>query len=430
LNRPRSFIPRGTDLIRQLIACVVVLVAAALAYVFFVPGAPETLARAGISLPFGPQTETQTATAPQSLGAGRPVGGPSAGPGGPGGPGGGRPGFSRQTNVVTTPVTLSTINDSLNAIGEGTAVNSVTVIATAAGNLDEVLVTAGQTVNAGDIIARFESTTEQVAYDRAALAAQDTSNTVARTKGLASSSIVANTTLTAAELASSNAELELRNAKAALDRRTVTSPISGAVGLIRVTSGNYVPALTTITTIDDTSSILIDFWVPERYATAISPGMTVKVSAVAVPGQVFEGIVSAVDNRIDPASRTLQVQAKIPNDNSQLRAGMSFSVSLAFPGEQYPTVNPLAILWSAQGSYVWKYDNGKATKVLAEIVQRNSDGVLVRGDLKPGDAIITEGILQLAEGAAVTLLDGPDGSENQTSPAEPAPAPDARPRSN
>jgi RND family efflux transporter MFP subunit len=120
--------------------------------------------------------------------------------------------------------------------------------------------------------------------------------------------------------------------------------------------------------------------------------------------------VVAVDNRLDPASRTLQVQAEIPNEGNQLRAGMSFSVALAFPGEQYPAVNPLAILWSAEGSYVWKYDGGKATKIMAEIVQRNSDGVLVRADLAPGDAIITEGILQLSEGADVTLLSGPDGT--------------------
>src|SRR5690606_40695675 len=56
-------------------------------------------------------------------------------------------------------------------------------------------------------------------------------------------------------------------------------------------------------------------------------------------------------------------------------------------------------------SDLWKYQEGKATKVMAEIVQRNSDGVLVRGDLNEGDPIITEGILQLSEGANVTLLD-------------------------
>jgi RND family efflux transporter MFP subunit len=216
--------------------------------------------------------------------------------------------------------------------------------------------------------------------------------------------------LAAARLAAANADLELRNASVALSRRTITSPIAGTIGLIQVTPGNYVPAQTKVTTVDDTSAILVDFWVPERYASAIAPAMPVSVTAIALPGRTFTGEINAVDNRLDPASRTLQVQAEIPNADRALRAGMSFTVALRFPGEQFPAVNPLAILWSAQGSYVWKYADGKATRVMAEIIQRNSDGVLVRADLKPGDAIITEGILQLSEGAEVTLLSGPDGT--------------------
>jgi RND family efflux transporter MFP subunit len=179
---------------------------------------------------------------------------------------------------------------------------------------------------------------------------------------------------------------------------------------MQVTPGNYLAAQTAVTTIDDTSAIDIDFWVPERYAARIEPGMSVTVSAVALSGRSFAGEVSATDNRIDPASRTLQVKASIPNEENLMRAGMSFTVELGFAGEEYPAVNPLAILWSAEGSYVWKYEGGTATRVMAEIVQRNSDGVLVRADLQPGDAIITEGILQLSDGMAVNLLDGPNGS--------------------
>ena len=236
---------------------------------------------------------------------------------------------------------------------------------------------------------------------------------------MANSNLVAATALTAAQLAAANADLALRNAELALARRTITSPIDGTVGLLRVTPGNYVAAQTAITTVDDTSSILIDFWVPESYAAQLSPGMPVTVSALALPGRDFSGDISAMDSRIDPASRTLQVQAEIPNPDNALRAGMSFSVSLAFPGETYPAVNPLAILWSAEGSYVWQYQDGTAKRVMAEIVQRNSDGVLVRADLLPGDAIITEGILQLSDGMAVTLLDGPDGSD-EGAPAQSA----------
>lgn len=376
-------------------ASLIVLAAAAAAWVFFVPGATATLANYGISLPFGPQPEEQAA----------------AGPGGPGGrPGGGGRGAGRQTNVVTTPVTMATINADLQAVGEARAANSVTVTSPSGGTLEEVLVRPGQVIKAGAVIARLDADAEQLDYDRAKLAADDANATLSRTEGLASSSLVATTALTAAQLAADNANLELRTAEVALSRRTITSPIDGTIGLIQVTPGNYVAAQTAVTTIDDTSSILIDFYVPERYAASIAPGASVTVSAVAIPGSNFTGKVVALDNRLDPASRTLQVQAEIPNDGSQLRAGMSFSVALAFPGEQYPAVNPLAILWSAQGSYVWKYDGGKATKVMAEIVQRNSDGVLVRADLEPGDAIITEGILQLSEGADVTLLSGPDGT--------------------
>ncbi|KQT45932.1 hypothetical protein ASG47_13385 [Devosia sp. Leaf420] len=407
-------------MIRQIVASIVILVAAALAWLFFAPGAHQTLSNAGITLPFGPQAEA----APQQgggPGGNRPGGGQGAQTGGSGAPGGGgRPGgfTPRATNVITTGVTMADINDTLAAIGEGTPVRSVTVTATAGGELAEVAVRPGQIVEQGAIIARFGAAAEQIEYDRAELAVEDARATLTRTEGLASNNVVAGTALSAAQLSAANAELELRNADVALSRRTITSPIAGRVGLIRVTPGNYVPAQTAVTSIDDTSSILIDFWVPERYAAQIEPGMAVSVAAIALPGQTFTGDISAIDTRIDPASRTLQVQAEIPNPDGTLRAGMSFTVSLAFPGERYPAVNPLAILWSAEGSYVWKYVDGKATRVPAEIIQRNSDGVLVRADLKPGDAIITEGILQLSDGATVTLLEGPDG----TGESPPAPA--------
>lgn len=376
-------------MIRQFLASLVVLGIAGLAWLWLVPGAPEVLARAGIELPFGPA--------------------PGAGPAAAGAPGPGRAGRpgGQATNVVTAAVTMSRINDTLTTIGEGTPARSVTVAAASAGTLAEVLVRPGQRIEAGAIIARFDSEAEQIDTDRARLAAENAAATLQRVRGLASSNVVAGSTLAEAELADANARLALRDAELALGRRTITSPIAGSVGLIQVTPGNHVPAQTTITTVDDMSSVLIDFWVPERYAAQITPGMEVVVSAVALPGRSLRGNVSVIDNRIDPASRTMQVQAEIPNDDNTLRAGMSLAVTLDFPGEEYPAVNPLAILWSAEGSYVWKYEDGHATRVMAEIVQRNSDGVLVRADLAPGDAVITEGILQLGEGDAVTVLDGP-----------------------
>ena len=197
----------------------------------------------------------------------------------------------------------------------------------------------------------------------------------------------------------------MRNAQLALKSRSIVTPIAGTVGLLLVTPGNLVNAQTVVTTIEDSSEILINFWVPERYASSVAVGMPVTALAVALPGQNFSGEISAVDNRIDPQSRTLQVQAVIPNDDGRIRAGMSFQITMSFPGETFASVDPLSIQWSADGAYVWKYVEGKVEQAFVQIVERNSGGVLVTGDVAVGDQVVTQGVLQLQAGSEVRLLD-------------------------
>ena len=413
------------SVLRQIAVSLVIIALAGAAYAYFVPGSAETLSRFGIDVPFAqaatpPAAQAPAANAGRGAGAGGPgSGAPAAGAsqpqgggqGGGGRPGGGRGGFggNRTATIVVKPVLSATINDQLSAIGEGTAAHSATVNAPSAGTLRELLVAPGDRVEPGAVIGHLDSEAEQIALDMATLANADAQQTLARTTELIRTSSVARSQLDVAQLAASNAELELRNAQLALDRRTITAPIAGTVGFLQVTPGNSVTAQSVVTTIDDTSEILVRFWVPERYATSISNGMPVEASAVALPGAVLTGTVSAVDNRIDTASRTLQVEARIPNEAGTIRAGMSFSVTLRFPGRTFAAVDPLSIQWSSEGAYVWRYADSKVSRAMVRIVQRNSDGVLVEGDVAAGEQIVTEGVLQLSEGASATLL----GSQNQ-----------------
>ena len=380
--------------LKQLLVLLVVIVAAAAGYVLLVPGATQSLARLGISLP-GASVSGQ----PPSPPAGQPGAGGRAG--GPMRMGGG----NRAAVVVTASVAVATINDRLTAIGEAAAAQSVTVMSPASGTLTELLVSPGDVVEAGAVIARLDDDAEQIAARRAALALEDAEATLARTQELAKASSATNVQLTTAQLAADNARLEAENAELALKRRSIATPIGGTVGLFQVTGGNAVTAQTVVTTVVDTSHLLVGFWAPERYAAIISAGMPVTVTAVALPGDAITGEVIALDNRVDSASRTLQVQARIPNDDGRLRPGMSFSVSMTFPGEQFPSVDPLAIQWSAEGAYLWKYADGKVDRVPVAIIQRNSDGVLVKGALEAGDQVVTQGVQQLTAGASVRLLD-------------------------
>ena len=76
--------------------------------------------------------------------------------------------------------------------------------------------------------------------------------------------------------------------------------------------------------------------------------MPVTADSAALPGKTFNGTITAVDNKIDPDSRTLQVQATLPNADGVIKSGMSFSVDMTFPGETFPAVDPLSIQWSNQ----------------------------------------------------------------------------------
>ena len=159
-----------------------------------------------------------------------------------------------------------------------------------------------------------------------------------------------------------------------------------------------------ISRIEDRSSLLVDFRVPERIVSRLNVGDPVSASPLADPGTVLAGQVSALDNRVDEASRTLQVQAAIDNDDDALRPGMAFLISLDFTGAAHPAVDPLAIQWGSDGAFVWAVRDGKAQRLPVRILQRNSDVVLIEADLQPGDLVVTEGVQALRPGGEVTLV--------------------------
>lgn len=308
-----------------------------------------------------------------------------------------------ESPVITAPVTNATINDRLTAVGTGKSRYTVALRPYTSGRLMEILVEPGAEVEAGDVIARMDSEAERIAVDRAELALDDARARLERIRALRSSNTVTAVQLTEAELAVRNAELELREARLALERRDIIAPISGTVGILPVSPGDYVTSSTDIATIDDRWEILVDFWVPERFARLIKVGMPLTASSIARPDETYEGTVAVIDNQVDPNSRTLHVQGKIANPADTLRAGMAFRVSMQFPGESFPAVNPLSVQWSTEGAYVWVVREGAAVRTPVRVIQRNADSVLVDGAFLDGDHVVVEGVHAVREGLPIPV---------------------------
>jgi len=392
---------------KQLILGLVVLVIGAALWIGFVPGSRDLLARWGVDLPAF--AAVQPASSPSQ----------SAGSGGGNGGGGGRGGGGRggPTTVVTAPVTRATINDRLSAIGTGNAIRSVTVLPFVPGRLVEILVSSGDRIAAGDVIARLDAQAEEIAVARANISLENAQAALERATALLNSRTVTAVTQTDAQLVVQNAELELQQAQLALERRSIVAPIAGIVGILPVELGDYVTSQTEIATLDDRSEILVDFWVAERLVNSVQVGAAVEAGLVARPDMVFTGTVSALDSRIDEASRTMRVQARIANPDDYLRAGMSFQVRMNFPGETYPAVDPLAVQWSTEGAFVWQVREAKAARVPVRIIQRNTDAVLVDADLPENGVVVTEGLQALRDGAAVQIAGNPQGQPVATTQA-------------
>lgn len=309
-------------------------------------------------------------------------------------------GESQVVLVATRPVGTGVVNDRLSAIGDGEAIQSVIVMPQATGTVNEILVKSGDMVKKGQILAQLDDDEQIILRDQAQVvlrSAREKSDTYRNLKSFSRLDVLD------AQIASETAQLTVTNAELALKRRSVVAPIDGIVGIVAVNIGDNVTTASNIVTIDNRTELLVDFWAPERFAVQVKPGMPVEAASVSRPGRTFEGSVEAVDNRVDPASRTIRIRARIPNVDDELRAGMSFGVTMRFPGETFPSVDPLAVQWDAKGSFVWHIVDHKSVKERVRVIQRNPDAILVSANLKDGDVVATEGLQRVRENGAVRI---------------------------
>jgi len=348
------------------------------------------------------------------FGAGE-TGDPSAGQGS-GGPGGGFHGFGGgETLVVTAPVEVDSSGTDVRAIGTAAAAREVVIYPQVTGIVAEVAFTPGTPVDKDQVLVRLQDDDQQVAVDLANIALESAQQAVERAQRLSKSGNVTAVTLSDAKTAQQKAAIDLKSAELDLAKRTIRAPFDGVIGLTDVSVGDLVNSSTAITTIADMSSVTVSFEVPERVAGEVAVGQEVKATAAAIPGVTITGKLSAIDNRIDSTTRTLKVEATLPNEAENIKPGMAINIAFSVAATPRPAVPSLAIQWDRDGSFVWKVDGDTVHRAAVQVIARRSGTVTVAGDLGEGDEVVVEGVLRLREGQKIAR-------ESETgSPAKPNP---------
>lgn len=312
-----------------------------------------------------------------------------------------RRGPATDTVVSLYEVKAEPVSERVAAVGSGRALEQLTLTTRVAGVIAEVLFKGGDKVEKGQVLVKLASEPEAIAVETAAAQRAQAFDAVERYKQL-NEAAISRVVRAEADTALKVADAALRRAREDLDRMTIKAPFSGIVGLTNLQTGDYLAIGNPIATLDDRSTIIIEFTVPEAVAPQIKVDMPMRASLAARPGEIFNGKVAAVGTRIDPVTRTLSVRGEIPNPDLKLIPGSTFSVTVRLSGEKSPVVPGLAIQWDRTGAYVWRVTtDGTVERVDAAILARDGDRVFIDAKLNPGEKIVSEGGGLLSAGQKV-----------------------------
>lgn len=330
-----------------------------------------------------------------------------------------------QTLVSAYTVQPEVFADVVEALGTAGANESVNVTAKVSDVIARLDFDSGAQVEEGDILVELADAEEAAGLSEARATLRETQRDINRIQDLTDRGVASRTRLDEAQAAYDRAQARVEAIEARVADRIIRAPFSGVIGLRNVSVGELVGPGDVIAQLDDTSTIKLDFTVPERFLSVIEIGQTVRARSSAFPDEVFAGEVSQVDSRIDPATRTVTVRALIDNEAGRLRPGMLMTVELRRDERTSPAIPGSAIVRFDEQTFVYLIEE-RETGVVAvrrdiELGLRDAGMVEVRRGLSVGDRIVSEGVHRVREGAPLQIANAPaqggGGLEIQTGEA-------------
>lgn len=344
-----------------------------------------------------------------------------------------RPGGGRVQPVSVAAVARRDIQVSVSAIGSIAAANTAVVKAKIEGELRRIHFKEGQWVKAGALLAELDDRALQIslaqaqgqlARDEALLANAQLDHERFRDL-LAKDAIAKQQVDTQGALVrqlQGTVQIDqaiVSNAKLLLSHTRIVAPIEGRVGLKQVDLGNVLKPgdANGLVTITQARPVNVVFAVPEAHLRQISEqvadGNRLPVEAWDREGRqrVATGHLGSTDNAIDAATSTIKLKAAFDNKDLALFPNQFVNVKLHLATlEGQLAVPAAALLRDGQGSFVYRVGDDRTVSV-RRVTAGATDGgwVSVKGEVKPGDKVVTDGVDRLREGSTVEVIKPPGG---------------------
>jgi membrane fusion protein (multidrug efflux system) len=319
------------------------------------------------------------------------------------------------------PVTVSALKAAsedwqpqLKAVGSLRAVRGVDVTCEIAGLVRSVHFKSGEEAKAGQILVQLNADSDIAQLHSLEAAAELAQTVYERDKKQFSAQAISRATLDSDAADLKGKQAQVAQQAAVVDKKTIHAPFAGRLGISPVNRGQYLNPGDKIVTLQSLDSIYVDFYLPQQELSRVSPGQTVVAFTDAYPGRTFSGKISAVNPKVDPQTRNVQIEALLQNPRHELLPGMYASIEVrAGAAQRYLTLPRTAVTFNPYGETLYiveetsKGPDGKpvrtAKQTFVTMGPTRGDQVAILKGIKEGDLVVTSGQLKLKSGSPVVI---------------------------
>lgn len=319
--------------------------------------------------------------------------------------------------VETIAPETVTFADAVTAVGTARAHRAVDLLPQSGGRIASIAFQPGDRVSEGQVLLELDSRAEQADLSAAEATVAEAQAAFDRQQSL-------NRTGSASDAAYQTARAELLRSEAERDRilvaledRVLKAPFAGIVGLTDLVEGQVIDTATTVTTLDDSSTILVDFAVPETLLPRLQRGQRVELTSAAWPGRVFEGDITHIDSRVDAATRSLALRAELDNRDSALAGGMFLQARLVLDERRRPAIPENALTVEGDRTLVMLAEGDTARQAVIVTGQQQDGLVEVVSGLPASAQVIVTNLHRVVDGAGIE----PVARERRVDAAPPGP---------
>lgn len=196
---------------------------------------------------------------------------------------------------------------------------------------------------------------------------------------------------------------DIKEREARLSKHKLHAPFDGIIGLRQVSEGSYLSPSDLVVNIYNINPIKVEFSVPGKYSAMVNKGDSISFT-IEASKKIFTGIIYALEPRIDPRTRTLQIRAICKNDDEILMPGQFVSINYTLNTLNDALMVPSeSIIPELNSHKLFTYKNGLVNQKAVNIGLRTDKAVQITQGINPGDTVITTGILQISQGLPVHI---------------------------